>query len=98
MNNSILKVAVAFGVGASIALVPGFLAAKLFLRPKTKDPQIILRTFYAAIFLKWLLTLLLFAVVFSCFSFDPYALLIGFIAAQGLLPKIVNKTNNNSAP
>ncbi len=96
--NNIVKVALAFGVGASMVLVPGFLAAKLFLKSKAKDPQLILRRFYLAVCLKWLVTLLLFFFVFSCCSFDPYALLLGFIVVQGLVPKIVNKINNNTIP
>lgn len=84
----------AFFLGASLALVPSFLAAKLFFRGQDRAPNAILRTFYAAQCLKWTTTLLSFTLVFTCFSFEPYALFLGFMFAQVFFIKIVNKANN----
>ncbi len=94
---SALELGAAFVVGMSIALTPHFLATQFFLQSKVQEPHAILRRFYVAVFVKWLTTLLLFALVFCCFSFEPSVLLIGFVVAQGLFLKIVNKTNNSSS-
>jgi len=93
-----LKLGIAFVLGASLALVPSFLAARLFFRGQNRTPHAILRTFYAAQCLKWITTLLSFTLVFTCFSFEPYALFLGFIFAQVFFIKIVNKANNNPRP
>jgi F0F1-type ATP synthase assembly protein I len=93
-----LKLGLAFVLGTSLALVPSFLAAKLFFRGQHKAPSAILRRFYAAQCLKWITTLLSFTLVFTCFSFEPYALFLGFMVAQVLCIKIVNKANIGPQP
>ncbi|MBP6103666.1 MAG: ATP synthase subunit I [Gammaproteobacteria bacterium] len=92
------KLGIAFVLGLSLALVPSFLAAKLFFRGRDRAPSAILRRFYAAQCLKWITTLLSFTLVFTCFPFEPYALFLGFVFAQVFFIKIVNKTNNNLKP
>ncbi len=93
-----LNLSIAFVMGASLALVPSFLAAKLFFRGQERCPRAILRTFYAAQCLKWITTLLSFTLVFTCFSFEPYALFLGLMFAQVFAIKIVNKANNSAQP
>ncbi len=77
-------------VGASIALIPGFLGAKLFFKGLNLAPNALCHRLYAAAFLKWITTLLLFALVFAYFEFEAYALFLGFIIAQGIFAIVVN--------
>ncbi len=74
---------VSFALGGMITLIPTFLFAKIFLKPRgARAAKKIVHTFFIGEAVKWVATILLFVLAFQWKELQVIFLFAGFIVAQ----------------